>query len=226
MQPLGELACVRADEPPSPPTERLSAGPQLNAIFALALLAAPSVRGCPMIISEACFKANGGDFFAGANDRPSQSPGGPRALLQPPRLEETRQVEGETILNCRPPPRIFRFRSLPCRKSFFPKSRAKSAFNYRFPVARACALVARNYRFSASRAPGVGSANSITPRAKRACSMRVSFGADVGRLSCLRSQKRTARSLTASTVARSRCVMPARVRAARNCRPVTRLILR
>jgi hypothetical protein len=43
---------------------------------------------------------------------------------------------------------------------------------------------------------------------------------------CLRSQKRTARSLTASTVARSRCVMPARVRAARNCRPVTRLILR
>ena len=36
-----------------------------------------------------------------------------------------------------------------------------------FPVARACALVAGNYRFSASRAPGVGSANSITPRAKR-----------------------------------------------------------
>ena len=91
---------------------------------------------------------------------------------------------------------------------------------------RARALWARNYRFSASRAPGVGSANSITPRAKRACSMRVSFGTDVGRLSCLRSQKRTARSLTASAVARSRCVMPARVRAARNCRPVTRLILR
>lgn len=96
--------------------------------------------------------------------------------------------------------------------------------NIRFPVARA--LGYENYRFSASRAPGVGSANSITPRAKRACSMRVSFGADVGRLSCLRSQKRTARSLTASTVARSRCVMPARVRAARNCRPVTRLLLR
>jgi hypothetical protein len=98
--------------------------------------------------------------------------------------------------------------------------------NYRFPVARACALGYENYRFSASRAPGVGSANSITPRAKRACSMRVSFGADVGRQSCLRSQKRTARSLTASTVARSRCVMPARVRTARNCRPVTRLLLR
>jgi hypothetical protein len=74
MQPLGELARVRADEPPSPPTERLSAGRQLNAIFALALLAAPSVRGCPMkagiaiFLSEARFKANGGDFFAGTDD--------------------------------------------------------------------------------------------------------------------------------------------------------------
>ena len=36
-------SAARADEPPSPPTERLSAGRQLNAIFALALLAAPSV---------------------------------------------------------------------------------------------------------------------------------------------------------------------------------------
>ena len=26
-------------------------------------------------------------------------------------------------------PKIFRFRGLPCRKTFFPKSRAKSAFN-------------------------------------------------------------------------------------------------
>src|SRR5580704_14261825 len=60
--------------------------------------------------------------------------------------------------------------------------------------ARVRALWYENYRFSASRAPGVGSANSITPRAKRASSMRLSFGADVGRLSCLRSQKRTARS--------------------------------
>ena len=74
MQPLGELARVRADEPPTPPTERLSAGRQLNAIFALALLAAPSVRGCPMkadiaiFLSEARFKANGGDFFTGADD--------------------------------------------------------------------------------------------------------------------------------------------------------------
>ena len=48
MQPLRELPRARADKPPSPPTERLSAGRQLNAIFALALLAAPSVRGCPM----------------------------------------------------------------------------------------------------------------------------------------------------------------------------------
>jgi hypothetical protein len=111
MQPPGELARVRADEPPSPSTERLRAGRQPNAIFALALLAAPSVRGCPMkadiaiFLSEPRFKANGGEFFAGADNRPSQSPGGPRALLQPPRLEETRKVEGETILNCRPPPR-------------------------------------------------------------------------------------------------------------------------
>ena len=37
MQPLGELVRARADEPPSPPTERLSAGRQLNAIFARAL---------------------------------------------------------------------------------------------------------------------------------------------------------------------------------------------
>jgi len=57
MQPLGELACARADEPPSPPTERLSAGRQLNAIFALALLAAPSVRGCPMKADIAIFLA-------------------------------------------------------------------------------------------------------------------------------------------------------------------------
>jgi hypothetical protein len=68
MQSLGELARVRADEPPSPPTEKLSAGRQLNAIFALALLAAPSV--CPMkadiaiSLSEARFKANGGDYWA------------------------------------------------------------------------------------------------------------------------------------------------------------------
>ena len=57
-----------------------------------------------IFLAEARFKANGGGFLAGANDRPSQSPGGPTALLQPPRLEETRKVEGETILNCRPPP--------------------------------------------------------------------------------------------------------------------------
>jgi hypothetical protein len=81
MQPLGELARERANEPPTPPTERLSAGRQLNAIIALALLAAPSVRGCPMkadiaiFLSEARFKANVGDFFAGADDRPSQSRG-------------------------------------------------------------------------------------------------------------------------------------------------------
>ena len=74
MQSLGEFASVKADEPPSPSTERLSTGRQLNAIFALALLAAPSVRGCPMkagiaiFLSEARFKANGGDFFAGADD--------------------------------------------------------------------------------------------------------------------------------------------------------------
>jgi hypothetical protein len=36
--------------------------------------------------------------------------------------------------------------------------------------ARVRAFWYENYRFSASRAPGVGSANSITPRAKRACS--------------------------------------------------------
>ncbi|MGC2224770.1 MAG: hypothetical protein WA624_21615 [Methylocella sp.] len=90
MKPRSELACARADEPPSPLAERLSAGRQLDAIFALALLVAPSVRGCPMkadiaiFLSEARFKANGGDFFAGADDRLSQSPGGPRALLQPP----------------------------------------------------------------------------------------------------------------------------------------------
>src|ERR1700674_1440075 len=45
--------------------------------------------------------------------------------------------------------------------------------------------------------------------------MRTSFGAEVGRLSCFRSQKRTARSLTSSAAARSFCVMPASVRAAR-----------
>ena len=109
MQPRGELACARADEPPSPPAERLSAGRQLNAVFALALLAAPPVRGCPMkadmalFLAEARFKADGGG--AGASDRPSQSPGDQSALLQPPRLEETRKVKGETILNCRSPSR-------------------------------------------------------------------------------------------------------------------------
>src|ERR1700730_15213216 len=82
-----------------------------------------------IFLSEARFKANGGDFFAGADDRPSQSPGGPRALLQPPRLEETRQVEGETILNCRPPPRSSASVASHAEKPFFPKSRAKSAFN-------------------------------------------------------------------------------------------------
>jgi hypothetical protein len=35
----------------------------------------------------------------------------------------------------------------------------------------------------------VGSANRTTPQASRACSIRASFGADVGRLSCFRSQK-------------------------------------
>src|ERR1700730_13315136 len=125
MQPLGELARVRANEPPSPATERLSAGRQLNAIFALALIAAPSVRGCPMkadiaiFLSEARFKANGGDFFASANDRPSQSPGGPRALLQPPRLEETRKVEGEAILNRRPPRRSSASVASHAEKPFF-----------------------------------------------------------------------------------------------------------
>jgi hypothetical protein len=125
MQPLGELARVRADEPPTPPTERLRADRQLNAIFALALLAAPSVRGCPMkadiaiFISETCFKANGGDFFAGADNRPSQNPGGPRALLQPPRLEEARRSRDLPL----PSP--------PMQKNLqdFPKSRAKWAFN-------------------------------------------------------------------------------------------------
>jgi hypothetical protein len=82
------------------------------------------------------------------------------------------------------------------------------------------------YRYSASLAPGVGSANRITPCFKSACSMRTSFGAEVGRLSCFRSQKRTARSLTSSAAARSFCVMPASVRAARSCRPVTRFLLR
>ena len=67
-----------ADRLSSPPTKRLSAGRQLNAIFALALLAAPSVRGCPMkadmalFLAEARFKPYGGGFFADADDRPSQ----------------------------------------------------------------------------------------------------------------------------------------------------------
>src|ERR1700758_3458366 len=42
------------------------------------------------------------------------------------------------------------------------------------------------------------------------------------RSTCYVKQNRTARSLIPSTLARSRCVMPARVRAARSCRPVTR----
>jgi hypothetical protein len=78
------------NEPPSPPTKRLSAGRQLNAIFALALLAAPSVRGCPMkvdiaiFLSEARFKANGGDFFAGADNRPSRNLRFPARLIKRP----------------------------------------------------------------------------------------------------------------------------------------------
>jgi hypothetical protein len=72
-----------------------------------------------IFLSEARFKANGGDFFAGADNRPSQSPGGPSALLQPPRLEETRKVEGETILNCRPPPRSSASVASHAKKPFF-----------------------------------------------------------------------------------------------------------
>jgi hypothetical protein len=64
-----------------------------------------------IFLAEARFKANGGGFFAGANDRPSQSPGDPSALLQPPRLEEAREVDPQ--LSAALP--ISRFRSPPCR---------------------------------------------------------------------------------------------------------------
>jgi len=105
----------------------------------------------------------------------------------------------------------------------------------RKPVARAGAYLFDNHRFltippareifSHSLAPGVGSANSMTPWSNRACSMRPSLGAPVGRRSCLRSQNLTARSSTPSAAPSVRCVSPAKTRAARSWRPVTRFLL-
>jgi hypothetical protein len=48
------------------------------------------------------------------------------------------------------------------------------AFDCQLPVSGRARVFFRgkNYRFSVSRAPGVGSANNITPRARRACSIR------------------------------------------------------
>ena len=117
-----------------------------------------------------------------------------------------------------------------------PKQRnRRGAGNGRKPVARAGAYLFDNHRFltippareifSHSLAPGVGSANSMTPWSNNACSMRASFGALVGRRSCLRSQNRTARSSTPSAAPSVRCVSPAKTRAARSWRPVTRFVL-
>ena len=81
-----------------------------------------------------------------------------------------------------------------------------------------------NYRFSAKRAPAVGSANSMTPCSSRHCSIRRSLGEPVGLRSCLRSQNLTARSSTPSAAPSVRWVSPARTRAARSWRPVIRFI--
>jgi hypothetical protein len=83
----------------------------------------------PVLFDEARFSPWSG-FFAGADDRPSQSPGGPGVRLPPTRVEEARQVEGRgypqrsAVLPIPLP-------SPPIQKNLqdFPKSRAKSAFN-------------------------------------------------------------------------------------------------
>jgi CheY-like chemotaxis protein len=95
-----------------------------------------------------------------------------------------------------------------------------------FPVAHVRVQDPKNYRFSASRALGVGSANKITLRATESVRFGCHSAQTLARLSCLRSQNRTARSLIPSAAARSFCVMPARARVARSCRPVQRLTQR
>jgi hypothetical protein len=93
------------------------------------------------------------------------------------------------------------------------------------PVITAFRQYTRTRTYFANLAPGVGSANNMTPWSSSVCSIRASLGALVGRLSCLRSQKRTARSSTPNAAPSERCVRPAKTRAARSWRPVTRFLL-
>jgi hypothetical protein len=105
MQPRRALARARTNEPPASTAERLEAGHQRDAVFALAFRAAPTVRGRPVKANMALFlaktrlKAHGGDFFASADDRPPQRPRGPGARLKPACLEEARQIESESAFD-------------------------------------------------------------------------------------------------------------------------------
>ena len=76
------------------------------------------------------------------------------------------------------------------------RSRARTLRQLRVTGSKCLKVLPRTY--FANLAPGVGSANNMTPWSSSVCSIRASLGALVGRRSCLRSQKRTARSSTPS----------------------------